>query len=110
MKSGKAQVAELIRWHRNNLQLKARVLPGPVVTNPTTAGWEFYVQGIARGQEFNEPFHIFFDVRDGKISGLRQYFGVRRNTAQSIKGTPVEEVLLGPPGSQVRKRAEAVDP
>lgn len=108
VKSGKAQVAELIRWHRNNLQLRARVLPEPVVTNPTTAGWEFYVQGTAQGQEFTEPFHIFFDVRDGKISGFRQYFGVRRNTAQSIKGTPVEEVLLGPPGSEIRKRAEAV--
>lgn len=122
VRKGKARFAEVIRWRRDVLQLRGRVVMGVVdasanlanprtelvTTNATTASFQFRVQGTARDQIYDEPLAIFFDVQGDRISGFREYYGVRRNTAASFRGTPFEDAMLGQRGTEARGRAEAL--
>ncbi len=49
--------------------------PDHVTSNDTTVTFEFESQGTIANQPFKGRNAISFDIKDGKISGVREYFG-----------------------------------
>ncbi|WP_017653305.1 nuclear transport factor 2 family protein [Fortiea contorta] len=49
--------------------------PDQVTSNAVTVTFEFTSQGTVRNQPFQGRNLISFDIKDDKISGIREYFG-----------------------------------